>query len=58
MEILVHNNLIFQLEHELTRHRSEVSELMNAASKWIDKWSEKKQKVKELKKENSTYPWI
>ena len=52
MEMSIHNTLVFQLEHELTRYRSEVSELMNMASKWIDRWSEKRQKLKELKKEN------
>jgi len=50
MEMSIHNTLVFQLEHELTRYRSEVSELMNMASKWIDRWSEKRQKLKKLKK--------
>jgi len=52
MEMLIHNSLIFQLECELTRHRSEVSEVMDIASKWINRWSKKRQKLKELKKEN------
>jgi len=46
----VHNSLIFQLERELTRHRSEVRD-HDTTSKWIDRWSEKRQKLKELKKE-------
>jgi len=51
MEMLVHNSLISQLERELTRHRLEVSELTDTASKWIGRWSEKRQKLKELKNE-------
>jgi len=48
MEMSVHNSLISQLERELTRHRSEVSELTDTTSKWIGRWSEKRQKLKEL----------
>ena len=51
MKMLIHNSLIFQLDCELTRHWSEVSEFMDIASKWIDRWS-KKEQLKELKKEN------
>jgi len=42
MEILIYNNLIFQLDHELTQHRSDVSEFIDIASKWTDRWSKKK----------------
>ena len=50
--MLIHINIIFQLEREQTRHQSEVSELMDMASKWMDRWYEKRQKLKGLKKEN------
>ena len=52
MEMSIYNSLIFQLEREVTCHRSKVSEFMDMASKWVDKLSEKRQKMKELKKEN------
>jgi len=35
----------------MTHHQSEVSELMDSASKWIDRWSGKEQ-LKEPRKEN------
>ena len=46
MEMSIHNSVIFQLERELIRHQSEVSELMVMAFKWIDIWSEKRRKLK------------
>jgi len=52
MEISIHNNFIFQLDHEPTRHRLEVSGLIDMAFKWIYRWSKKKQKLNEPKKEN------
>jgi len=36
----------------MSRHRSEVSKFKDMAPKWIDRWLENKNKLKELKKEN------
>ena len=52
MEMLIYNNLISQLDRELIRHQSEVSELMDSASKWIHRWPQKKEQLKELRQEN------
>ena len=41
MEMQTHNILIFQLEWVLSRHWLEVSK-SEAASKWIDRWLEKR----------------
>ena len=37
MEMSIYSSLIFQLERELARHRSKVSELMDMASKWVNR---------------------
>jgi len=55
MEMSIHNNLIFQIERELTHHRSDVSELIDMTSKWIDRWFEKRQELKELKKPRTVH---
>ena len=51
MEMMTHDCLIYQLDHELNYHRSRASDLRDQLSKWMDEWTEQARQLNKLKKE-------